>query len=214
MQFLLISILLCFLLVAHLSDARFPMGGSRRRNRRRRAARRLAARLRKEEQCKLHPEPDRFFLTFNEKGLIVNATQTCVGDITHVFYTGHADVYDKHRQTIYSGGVVNGLYSGEGNLTYGSYSDVGTFAGGALNGKGERFIYNHLLYKGDFVKGVYHGEGRYFYLNGDRHEGSFKNGLRHGHGTMHYKNGKTVTGTWDKSFYSKGNYMGWYWYLV
>jgi hypothetical protein len=190
------------------------MGGSRRRNRRRRAVRRLVARLAKEEQCKLHPEPNRFFLTFNEKGLIVNATQTCVGDITHVLYTGHADVYNKHHQTSYSGGVVNGLYSGEGNSTYSSYSDVGTFTEGALNGTGERFVNGKLLYKGDFVKGVYHGEGTYVYLNGDRYEGSFKDGLRHGRGTRYFNDGTTVTGTWDRSFYSRGDYKGWYSYLI
>lgn len=215
MQFLLISILLCFLLITHLSDGhRMGKGGGRRRSRRRRAARRLAARLFIEEECKLHPKPDQWSLTTSQKGLIVNATQTCVGYITHVPYSGNTTIYIKHSKTTYSGGIVNGLYSGEGNFTYNGYSDVGTFINGAFTGKGERFIYGKLLYKGDFVKGFYHGEGTYFYPNEDRHEGSFKYGLRDGHGAMYYKDGTVVTGTWDKSFYYSGDYKGWYWYMV
>ena len=213
MQFFLISILLCFLLIAHLSDARFPMGGARRR-RRRAACRRATARLLKETECKLRPKPDQWSLTTNQHGWIVNATQNCVGDITHELYSGNTTIYNKHSLTTYSGGVVNGLYSGEGKATYVGYSDVGVFAKGTLNGNGERFIYDKLLYKGDFVNGVFHGKGTYMYLNGDMYDGEFKDGLRHGPGTMYYKDGTTVIGTWSKSFYSSGNYTGWYWYLV
>lgn len=267
MQFLLISILVCLLLIAHLSNAVMPLNNAEYR-RKSKDARLLAHRRLIEKQCELYPGPDIWFLTTNKKGLIVKATQNCVGHIYHEEYTGmiDIDIYIKHLGKKYSGGVVNGLPSGEGKLSDESYTEVGiftngilngygekyhkasgkliykgdfvmgiyhgqgiyyrssvlsntfsyqgSFENGALNGNGEIFINNELLYKGNFVRDVYHGQGTYFYPNGDKYEGSFRNGLRDGPGAMYYKDGTVVTGTWDRSFYSSGDYKGWYGYMV
>lgn len=68
----------------------------------------------------------------------------------------------------------------------------------SITGKGQIFIDDELVYKGDIEDGLEHGFGEEFWPDGQHYVGEFTNGLRQGKGTMYDKNGNVLfEGYWD-----------------
>jgi len=77
---------------------------------------------------------------------------------------------------IYVGEMKNGLFEGQGSLSYN----------------------NILVYSGEFKENLYHGPGKLKYEDDSVYIGQFKYGLRSGFGTYTDTMGKVMSGTWVK----------------
>lgn len=79
-----------------------------------------------------------------------------------------------------------------------AYPNGATYRGGVRNGKfhgdGELTLLSGAKYKGDFVDGKKHGSGTYTSSSGDEFNGTFQDNRIEGTGTYTYANGDRVTG--------------------
>lgn len=135
--------------------------------------------------------------------------------------------------SLYEGGIVNAMRSGEGTLTL-SNGDVykGNFSENELNGKGTIVYAKGNTYEGSFVNGkkdgygilkyktengfdVYEGEfandkrngsGIMTYSTGDVYTGEFKDDLKHGEGVYTHKSGRTFEGTYENNLRKEGRF--------
>ncbi|CAL1526160.1 unnamed protein product [Lymnaea stagnalis] len=112
--------------------------------------------------------------------------------------------YDEPRLTeliveSYTGELVRGLYSGEGEAWFkNGNSYKGFFTLGLMHGKGVYIWADGVVYEGDFYENQITGSGSYTWPDGSTYAGDVLNGKRHGFGTFTCAN-KTVayTGDWD-----------------
>ncbi|MFM2194865.1 MAG: hypothetical protein RL092_465 [Bacteroidota bacterium] len=119
---------------------------------------------------------------------------------------------------VYEGNFKNGLFHGQGILTY--------IDGSIAEGKKGVAQIAYPYYEGNFEQGKKSGIGQFYYLNGekldgnwkddkfcgkgvltneeeDRYSGDFYLGVPHGSGVMNYSNGSIYNGQWEN-----GNYNG------
>lgn len=135
--------------------------------------------------------------------------------------------------SLYEGGIVNVMRSGEGKLTYAN-GDVyeGYFSENELNGEGSVLYANgdtyegqfkdgkkngygilkyktdggYDVYEGNFVDDKRSGKGTMTYASGDVYEGEFANDLKHGEGTYTHANGRTFVGTYKNNLRYEGTF--------
>jgi hypothetical protein len=98
----------------------------------------------------------------------------------------------------YTGSVIDGVYNGQGKLTY---PDGSTYEGdmkdGLPNGQGIYIANNKDTYIGTFAAGVIKGQGTMTYADGSKYTGQWQAGTRHGQGTYTAADNSTYTGTWQ-----------------
>ena len=96
----------------------------------------------------------------------------------------------------YQGGMKNGLYHGQGELT--DHITGATykcqFKKGLKDGKGILTIPEAFVYNGQFKKDAFHGYGSLKYADGSYYKGDFWNGQIEGKGIFYYRNGKIYDG--------------------
>ena len=131
---------------------------------------------------------------------------------------------------VYTGFVVNGIYEGQGKMTYANGETYeGDWRLGKRNGKGIlRYKNGKIKYDGEWKEDKRHGYGSSYGIIGNRYEGFFSNDKNFGKGTYYnsngdstvaistdyysckgtryYKNGETITGEWVKG-YKEGKFV-------
>lgn len=104
-------------------------------------------------------------------------------------------------QGVYSGGCLDGLADGYGEVT-GASSYRGGFLAGKKHGKGIKVMPNGDRYTGEFGDDYRHGKGAYVWGEktpwaGDRYEGEYRRDLRHGWGVFQWGSGDRYEGPWQ-----------------
>lgn len=118
-------------------------------------------------------------------------------------------------RSIYRGSFVHNVINGQGTMHYTSNDlkqYVGSWKDGLFHGDGELTFANNFhieSYKGNFNKGAYDGKGMLVYSDGGYYEGHFTckkqglrmqtspwNGIKHGNGTRVWVSGNKFVGTW------------------
>lgn len=109
-----------------------------------------------------------------------------------------------HDDRRYEGELADWEPNGQGRFTdaQGNVFE-GTFAAGALSGKGRASMKNGARYEGDFDNWRFHGQGVFRNADGDEYRGGFAWGLYDGEGTMTYARPKPDgrardSGTWQR----------------
>lgn len=77
---------------------------------------------------------------------------------------------------IWEGSVLNGKFTGKGQISYPSSVEKGEFKDGLLNGKGKITYDNMSVHEGQFKNGLLHGKGKRITASGITQEGVFVNG--------------------------------------
>lgn len=97
--------------------------------------------------------------------------------------------------SVYEGGVVDGLMSGQGKLSWSNgVVYTGEFKNGLLNGYGKFTYPSGIVHEGQFVNGLAEGEGKIIFENGAIYEGQFKADREDGRGRFIYSNGDIYEG--------------------
>lgn len=111
------------------------------------------------------------------------AASSSFSDTPHDGY-GSARLPDS---SVYEGAFKNGLFDGQGTLTWPDNSAHyrGGFENGLFNGQGTYTWRDGSRYQGEFANGLMQGRGETRYTNGEVHRGEYRNGLRNGYGVLH-----------------------------
>jgi hypothetical protein len=125
------------------------------------------------------------------------------GTFKNGYESGQGLLYDAANKLIYDGNWENGLFNGEGALTYPMEKYKGGFLNGKKHGKGsyENFE-DSTKYTGDYVNDEATGFGTYTTKKGFKYIGEFKKDKFEGKGKF-YMDGKSLTfeGTFKNSIW-------------
>mmetsp|Transcript_282 Transcript_282/g.269 ORF Transcript_282/g.269 Transcript_282/m.269 type:complete len:334 (-) Transcript_282:33-1034(-) len=110
----------------------------------------------------------------------------------------------------YEGPLVNGKYSGEGNLYLEGVLYSGFFLDGLKNGKGKlvNLEENKLLYLGSFLQDEKHGNGVEYFPDGSVYSGEYFKGLKQGKGKLEISGNKRYIGEFfNDKIQGKGTFI-------
>lgn len=139
-------------------------------------------------------------------GLITNGRMAGAGSLRASYTIGKGK---NEGYASYSGDVMDGLYSGRGELTFqnGDKYD-GMFASNTMVGQGTYSYANGDRYVGTFKNGRRHGKGKFTLGSaGDTYTGDFKDGAMHGNGTYSYDAGEAFKGKFENNCMISGTWM-------
>lgn len=111
-------------------------------------------------------------------------------------YTGIATVLDKNKNPIYTGDLVKGKATGQGELKNPDGTSVysGEFLENRYNGEGELYYPDgKVKYRGEFKNNLFDGTGAMYYPSGAKsYEGEFSSGLKQGEGASYDEAGRMI----------------------
>jgi len=112
-----------------------------------------------------------------------------------LYYTGYVE--KETDSGTYAGGMLDGLYQGQGTMTWsdgGIYE--GRWEGGRQNGKGTMTWPDGRVYEGEWADDRQNGHGTMAWPDGTTYEGRWENGQPQGTGTMAWPDGTVYIGHW------------------
>jgi len=120
-----------------------------------------------------------------------------------LYFEGRQDGNSTHIKNDYItiGETKNGKLEGWGVDIFkdGTFTTIGYYISGNLNGKGKCIWKSGHCYYGDFQGGFRNGKGKYMFPDGTTYDGSWKNGKKSGFGIFIWENGDRFEGNWENS---------------